>query len=61
MSRCSIYLPAIPDYGKRVAAFYFWLFPNLMLNFYPWGLSMNVVNPLGYVQNAGILRIICME
>ena len=36
-----------PDYGKRVAAFYFWLFPNIMLNFYPWGLSLNVVNPLG--------------
>ena len=36
-----------PDYGKRVAAFYFWLFPNLMLNFYPWGLSLNIVNPLG--------------
>ncbi|MDP9179165.1 MAG: aromatic ring-hydroxylating dioxygenase subunit alpha [Gemmatimonadota bacterium] len=36
-----------PDEGKRVAAFYFWLFPNVMLNFYPWGLSLNVVNPLG--------------
>ena len=36
-----------PDFGKRVAAFYFWLFPNLMLNFYPWGLSLNVINPLG--------------
>lgn len=36
-----------PDRGKRVAAFYFWLFPNLMLNFYPWGLSANVVQPLG--------------
>ncbi len=36
-----------PDHGKRVAAFYFWLFPNTMLNFYPWGLSMNVVSPLG--------------
>ena len=36
-----------PDHGKRVAAFYFSLFPNLMLNFYPWGLSLNVVNPLG--------------
>ncbi len=35
-----------PDFGKRVAAFYFWLFPNLMLNFYPWGLSLNVVSPL---------------
>lgn len=36
-----------PDSGSRIAAFYFWLFPNLMLNFYPWGLSVNVVNPLG--------------
>ncbi|HEX6558499.1 MAG TPA: aromatic ring-hydroxylating dioxygenase subunit alpha [Longimicrobiales bacterium] len=36
-----------PDAGERMAAFYFWLFPNLMLNFYPWGLSMNVVQPLG--------------
>jgi choline monooxygenase len=36
-----------PDHGKRVAAFYFWLFPNIMLNFYPWGLSVNVVYPLG--------------
>ena len=35
------------DHGKQVAAFYFWLFPNIMLNFYPWGLSMNVVSPLG--------------
>ena len=35
------------DAGSRVAAFYFWLFPNLMLNFYPWGLSANVISPLG--------------
>jgi choline monooxygenase len=36
-----------PHAASRVAAFYFWLFPNLMLNFYPWGLSVNVVAPLG--------------
>jgi choline monooxygenase len=36
-----------PDQSTRVAAWYFWLFPNLMLNFYPWGLSVNVVQPLG--------------
>ncbi len=36
-----------PEAGERISAFYFWLFPNLMLNFYPWGLSMNVVYPLG--------------
>jgi len=35
-----------PDHGKEVAAYYFWLFPNLMLNFYPWGLSVNIVRPL---------------
>jgi choline monooxygenase len=36
-----------PDEGTRVAAYYFWLFPNLMLNFYPWGLSLNLVAPQG--------------
>lgn len=34
------------DHGKGVAAYYFWLYPNLMLNFYPWGLSVNVVQPI---------------
>lgn len=29
-----------------VAALYWWIFPNLMLNFYPWGLSLNQVQPL---------------
>ncbi len=36
-----------PDFGKRVGAYYYWLFPNTMLNFYPWGLSINVVRPIG--------------
>ncbi|HVW12192.1 MAG TPA: aromatic ring-hydroxylating dioxygenase subunit alpha [Mucilaginibacter sp.] len=35
-----------PDYGKNVAAYYFWVFPNMMFNFYPWGLSVNVVEPV---------------
>ncbi|NRB48750.1 MAG: aromatic ring-hydroxylating dioxygenase subunit alpha [Saprospiraceae bacterium] len=40
-------LPAAhPDYGKKITAFYYWIYPNLMLNFYPWGLSINVVRPL---------------
>lgn len=39
--------PTSPDYGQQIAAYYFWLFPNLMFNFYPWGLSINVVKPLG--------------
>ena len=36
-----------PDHGERVAAYYWWIFPNLMLNFYPWGLSVNLVQPAG--------------
>ena len=36
-----------PDYGKEVAAYYFWVFPNMMFNFYPWGLSFNLIQPLG--------------
>jgi len=37
-----------PD-GARgpVGALYFWLFPTTMVNLYPWGLSLNVVEPLG--------------
>ena len=34
-----------PENGQRVAAYYWWVFPNLMLNFYPWGLSLNLVQP----------------
>jgi len=53
------------DEQGRIAAHYFWLFPNLMLNFYPWGLSLNQVLPLApgrtrvvfraYVGNPGSL------
>jgi len=35
------------DYGKNIYAYYYFLFPNLMLNFYPWGLSLNVIYPQG--------------
>ncbi len=35
-----------PDYGKNVGGYYFWVFPNMMFNFYPWGLSINIVTPL---------------
>jgi len=33
------------DHGKKIAAYYFWVFPNMMFNFYPWGVSVNVVMP----------------
>ncbi len=45
-----------PDAGHRIAAWYFWLFPNLMLNFYPWGLSLNVVQPLGPTRTRVLFR-----
>jgi choline monooxygenase len=35
-----------PDHGQNIAAYYFWLFPNTMLNFYPWGVSINRVKPV---------------
>ncbi len=42
-----------PDFGKRVAAYYFWVFPNMMFNFYPWGCSVNIVKPV----NAKLTRV----
>lgn len=42
-----------PDYGKSVGAYYFWIFPNLMFNFYPWGLSVNIVKPI----NPGLTKV----
>jgi choline monooxygenase len=38
--------PSSPDHGQKIAAWYYWFFPNLMFNFYPWGLSINIVRPL---------------
>lgn len=59
--------PNSPDFGRNVAAYYWWLFPNMMFNFYPWGLSVNVITPLApdstrisfysYVQDASKLEV----
>ncbi len=53
------------EYDQNVAAYYYWFYPGLMLNFYPWGLSVNQVIPLsvnrtrivyrGYVGNSELL------
>lgn len=32
--------------GRRVFALWWFIFPNLTLNFYPWGLSVNVYQPV---------------
>lgn len=34
------------DYGQNISAYYFWIFPNMMFNFYPWGCSINIVKPI---------------
>jgi choline monooxygenase len=50
-------LPAgSPDRGEAVAAYYWWVFPNLMLNFYPWGLSLNQVQPLSPTRTRVVFR-----
>ena len=48
--------PSSPDYGKKIYAYYFWLFPNVMFNFYPWGLSLNVIEPLDHQTTKVIFR-----
>ena len=55
------------DAGKRVAAYYWWLYPNMMMNIYPWGVSMNIIVPTSvnttkilfrsYVQNPELLEM----
>ena len=39
--------PTSPDHGKKIGAYYYWVFPNMMFNWYPWGLSINIVKPTG--------------
>lgn len=41
---------------RPVAAYYAWVFPNLMLNFYPWGLSVNLVQPEGLARTRVAFR-----
>jgi choline monooxygenase len=36
-----------PDFGKSIYAYYFFLFPNIMINIYNWGISVNLIEPNG--------------
>lgn len=45
-----------PEHGQRIAAYYYWVFPNLMLNFYPWGMSLNLVVPEGLARTRVLFR-----
>ena len=40
------------DTTGNVAGHYVFIFPNTMFNFYPWGISVNVVRPLGVDRTA---------
>jgi choline monooxygenase len=40
------------DKQGNAAAHYFFIFPNLMFNFYPWGLSVNIVKPVSPGKSA---------
>jgi choline monooxygenase len=54
------------DNSGNIAAKYLFVFPNMMFNFYPWGVSVNVVHPvshsrtqvefLTYVQDESLLE-----
>ena len=44
------------DFGKNIAAYYYWIFPNLMLNIYPWGISVNLVKPQSMSHTKIIFR-----
>lgn len=39
------------DYGQNIAAYYFWVFPNMMFNVYPWGVSVNIVEPINISES----------
>ena len=34
-----------PDFGQDIYAYYWFIYPNMMLNFYHWGISVNWVLP----------------
>ena len=34
------------DFNKNIYAYYYWLFPNMMFNFYSWGVSINIIEPI---------------
>ena len=35
-----------PKSVHDIYAYYYWFFPNIMFNYYSWGLSINIVEPI---------------
>ncbi|UPT74014.1 MAG: hypothetical protein M0D55_19645 [Elusimicrobiota bacterium] len=51
------YLPArFRAPGKTVFALWWFVYPNLTLNFYPWGLSVNVYEPIPGKPDKSLFR-----
>ncbi len=48
--------PGVPEAGQRIAGYYVFLFPTTMLNLYPWGISLNAVQPLGVDRTRILFR-----
>lgn len=44
------------DFGKKIMAYYWWLFPNTMINIYTWGISINIVKPKGLEKTEIIFK-----
>lgn len=42
--------------GESADALYYWLFPNIMLNFYPGNLQINIILPLGHERTLTIFE-----
>jgi choline monooxygenase len=50
-----------PLAGQRIAALYVWLFPSTMVNVYPWGVSLNLVIPLGPARTRVVFQALVGE
>lgn len=45
-----------PDSGALKEALYFWIFPNLMLNFYPDNISTNLIVPINHEKTLTVFE-----
>lgn len=45
-SKKPVAIPPGSNLDANIAGRYLFIFPNLMFNFYPWGISLNVVRPI---------------
>lgn len=45
-----------PDAGRRIGGYYLFVFPLTAINVYPWGVSLNAVQPLGPTRTRVVYR-----